>query len=171
MNELVSTVGTSLESFADAVASAFEEIPCDPNREGLATAVVTRLWMTKGGVAGGCSTTRRSLLPPSKRLPHRKDQQAADCHEPHLVARPACTGVSGCAFGRALHEIGRLFNTIPPTTQQRVEPACDQPGTLVACRSRGSQGWRTELAGRTGARGPRDVDDRGYARPDGLSRW
>jgi hypothetical protein len=52
MTDFLSTVGTSFDSFADAAASAFEQIPGDPTAEGLASAIVTRLWMSKGGVVG-----------------------------------------------------------------------------------------------------------------------
>jgi hypothetical protein len=45
-------VGTSFESFADAARQAFEQVPGDPKREGLATADVARMWVTKGGVVG-----------------------------------------------------------------------------------------------------------------------
>ena len=44
--------GTSLTSFADAAAEAFNDIPGDPDQEGLAAAEVTRAWLTKGGVVG-----------------------------------------------------------------------------------------------------------------------
>ena len=52
MPESARVTGSSFESFAQAAAAAFEQIPGDPNREGLATAYVTALWMTKGGVVG-----------------------------------------------------------------------------------------------------------------------
>ena len=45
-------VGTSFTSFADAARIAFDEVPGDPDREGLAAADVARLWLTKGGVVG-----------------------------------------------------------------------------------------------------------------------
>jgi hypothetical protein len=52
MAEEKRVTGTSLESFAQAAASAFEQIPGDPNREGLAAADVARAWVTKGGFVG-----------------------------------------------------------------------------------------------------------------------
>jgi hypothetical protein len=52
MSELATATGTSFDSFAQAAASAFEQIPGDPNREGAASAVVSRLWMSKGGFVG-----------------------------------------------------------------------------------------------------------------------
>lgn len=44
--------GSSLVSFAEAAASAFDQIPGDPDREGSAAAEVTRMWVTKGGIVG-----------------------------------------------------------------------------------------------------------------------
>ena len=44
--------GMSFESFSDAAAKAFEQVEGDPQREGLATARVERLWLEKGGVVG-----------------------------------------------------------------------------------------------------------------------
>ena len=44
--------GMSLESFSDAAAKAFEQVEGDPQKEGLATARVERLWLEKGGVVG-----------------------------------------------------------------------------------------------------------------------
>ena len=45
-------VGSSFESSSDAARSAFEQVPGDPDREGVATAEVARLWLTKGGFVG-----------------------------------------------------------------------------------------------------------------------
>ena len=52
MPESTRVTGSSSESFAEAAAAAFEQVPGDPEREGLAAAYVTALWMTKGGVVG-----------------------------------------------------------------------------------------------------------------------
>lgn len=52
MAEQVRAVGMSLDSFQDALDNAFEEIPGDPAREGVAEAEVTRTWVTKGGIVG-----------------------------------------------------------------------------------------------------------------------
>jgi hypothetical protein len=52
MADEVHATGTSLESFEEAVANAFAEIPGDPGQEGLAEAQVARSWVTKGGVVG-----------------------------------------------------------------------------------------------------------------------
>ena len=45
-------VGTSFTSFADAAKNAFDQVPGDPDREGVAAADVRRLWLTKGGFVG-----------------------------------------------------------------------------------------------------------------------
>ena len=45
-------IGTSLESFAAAAEAAFADIPGDPDKEGLASASVARMWLTKGGAVG-----------------------------------------------------------------------------------------------------------------------
>jgi len=50
VEEALRIAGTSLESFADAAARAFAEVPGDPAREGMAMADVSRLWLSKGGV-------------------------------------------------------------------------------------------------------------------------
>jgi hypothetical protein len=52
MPESARVTGSSSESFAQAAAAAFDQIQGDPDREGIATAYVTALWMTKGGVVG-----------------------------------------------------------------------------------------------------------------------
>jgi hypothetical protein len=52
MPESVRVTGSSFESFAKAAAEAFDQIPGDEGREGLATAYATALWMTKGGAVG-----------------------------------------------------------------------------------------------------------------------
>lgn len=52
MEDMIVVTGTSLTSFAEAAKSAFDEIPGDPDREGIASAVVERMWMTKGGFVG-----------------------------------------------------------------------------------------------------------------------
>jgi len=52
MPESARVTGSSFESFAKAAETAFEDIPGDPGREGIATAYVTALWMTKGGIVG-----------------------------------------------------------------------------------------------------------------------
>jgi flavin-binding protein dodecin len=52
MAEEKRVTGTSLESFEQAAASAFDEIPGDPNAEGIASADVVRTWVTKGGFVG-----------------------------------------------------------------------------------------------------------------------
>jgi hypothetical protein len=41
-----------MTSFADAAQSALDQIPGDPQQEGIAVANVTRLWVSKGGVVG-----------------------------------------------------------------------------------------------------------------------
>jgi hypothetical protein len=73
MNDFFTAVGTSFDSFAEAAASAFEKIPGDPTVEGLATAIVTRLWMSKGGVVGRVqyhvelvATTRPAVAEPKE---------------------------------------------------------------------------------------------------------
>jgi hypothetical protein len=43
--------GTSLESFEEAAANAFLEIPGD-GPEGMASADIVRAWVSKGGVVG-----------------------------------------------------------------------------------------------------------------------
>jgi hypothetical protein len=43
---------SSLISFEDAINEAFAQIPGDPEREGLASAEVARLSLSKGGVVG-----------------------------------------------------------------------------------------------------------------------
>ena len=52
MPESVRVTGSSSKSFAEAAARAFDQIPGDDDREGLATAYVTALSMTKGGIVG-----------------------------------------------------------------------------------------------------------------------
>jgi hypothetical protein len=52
MPESTRVTGSSFESFAEAAATAFEQVPGDPAREGVAAAYVTALWMTKGGIVG-----------------------------------------------------------------------------------------------------------------------
>jgi hypothetical protein len=52
MPDEVRVTGSSLESFEDAVASAFSDVPGDPEREGLASADVVRAWVSKGGFVG-----------------------------------------------------------------------------------------------------------------------
>jgi hypothetical protein len=52
MAEEQRVTGTSLESFEDAVATAFADVPGDPDREGLASADVVRAWVSKGGIVG-----------------------------------------------------------------------------------------------------------------------
>lgn len=44
--------GASLSSFEEATLNAFESVPGDPSKEGLAAAEVARLWVSKGGVVG-----------------------------------------------------------------------------------------------------------------------
>jgi hypothetical protein len=44
--------GTSLEGFDDAARQAFDDVPGDPDREGLASADVSRMWLSKGGFVG-----------------------------------------------------------------------------------------------------------------------
>lgn len=45
-------VGTSLTSLEDAVRQAFDAVAGDPNREGVASAVVRTIRLSKGGVVG-----------------------------------------------------------------------------------------------------------------------
>ena len=52
MSEQSKITGSSFESFADAAAKAFAQVPGNQKREGAATAIVSRMWMTKGGVVG-----------------------------------------------------------------------------------------------------------------------
>lgn len=52
MTDQTTVTGTSLESFAAAAAVAFDQVPGDPNREGMAEADVTKAWMSKGGFVG-----------------------------------------------------------------------------------------------------------------------
>ena len=52
MTESSLVIGTSFESFSDAAAAAFRDVPGDPDREGAAAARVERLWVTKGGIVG-----------------------------------------------------------------------------------------------------------------------
>lgn len=52
MNSSAPVTGTSMTSFADAAQAAFNEMPGHQGKEGLASAEVTRLWLSKGGVVG-----------------------------------------------------------------------------------------------------------------------
>ncbi len=52
MAEYNRVTGSAKNSFAEAAASAFDQIEGDQSREGIAEARVTELWMTKGGVVG-----------------------------------------------------------------------------------------------------------------------
>jgi hypothetical protein len=45
-------MGSSLTSLEDAVRQAFDAVAGDPNREGLASAVVRTIRLSKGGVVG-----------------------------------------------------------------------------------------------------------------------
>jgi flavin-binding protein dodecin len=58
--------GTSFESFADAARKAFDQIEGDPEREGLAEAEVTGLWLEKGGVVGGVQYRVELTSPPGR---------------------------------------------------------------------------------------------------------
>ncbi len=52
MTDGAGAVGSSLESFEEAALNAFGDIPGDPDRRGLVSASVARMWLTKGGVVG-----------------------------------------------------------------------------------------------------------------------
>ena len=42
--------GTSLTSFQEAAEIAFDQVPGDPDLEGMASAEIVRAWMSKGGI-------------------------------------------------------------------------------------------------------------------------
>ena len=52
MSEEQRVTGTSFESFSEAAANAFADIPGDASSEGLASARVERMWLEKGGIVG-----------------------------------------------------------------------------------------------------------------------